>query len=82
MRTTRKQIEAAFHQFATAHGERVATAYNDVGALELDYAPLYGGYRINRIVTEGDGVSMPYGERRYSPAQMLAMLQFATVASQ
>lgn len=67
-------IENALEYFCSLSGERVATNYNDVGGLEVDYAACYGGYIINRIANENGAVSMAFGHGRRSASEMLDFL--------
>ena len=76
-RTTRKQVESLFGTFANRLGMRVATRFDDHGAYRLDYAPVYGGYNIERIDDTSSGVSLPFGEQRRSAGEMWSAMHFA-----
>ena len=77
-RISRKQVESYFAEvFCPAMGFRVAKSFGDVGAYQLDYAGIYGGFSIERIENTGGGVSNPLGMARHMSAAMLDMLRFA-----
>lgn len=78
MRTTKNQIESAFALFCKVAGFRKATTFNDVGALELDYNPVYGGYVIDRIENDGGAVSCPFTEYRLPAFAFLQALRMMT----
>jgi len=54
-RYTIKDAERAFHHLAFRLGW--AESYNQVGGYSLDYAPIYGGVRIVRVINERGGIS-------------------------
>lgn len=74
-RYTRKHAENAFARlvnilgtpkgpiWSTVNGRNVAK----VGALQLDYNPIYGGCIVEQICNEGGAVTHPLGELRLSP---------------
>lgn len=74
-RYTRKNAEHAFERlvklmgtptgpiWSTVNGKNVAK----VGALQLDYNPIYGGCIVEQICNEGGAVVHPFGELRLSP---------------
>ena len=76
-RTTRKDVDAAFDAFLKAHNLRRADNYADVGGYILDYASVYGGYVVARIVNDGGGQDTPFGSRRRTAKEMEATLRFA-----
>jgi len=76
-RTTRKDVDAAFDAFLKAHNLRRADNYADVGGYILDYASVYGGYVIARIVNDGGGQDTPFGPRRRTAKEMESTLRFA-----
>lgn len=70
-------VQNALEYFCRSTGERVATAWNDVGGLEIDYSP-YGGYIIHRISNSSGGVSMVFGHGRRSASEMFDFLHGAS----
>jgi len=76
MRTSRKEVEAAFELFVKSIGGKVATGYNDVGAYRLDYNNVYGGYNIEQIHTQSGGVTNPFGANRRTASEMFDTLHF------
>lgn len=64
MRTTQKNVVAAFEALAHACGKRVARSAEDHGAWMLDYTACYGGYVIEQISETTSGVSHPFGSDR------------------
>lgn len=80
MRTTRKQVEAAFDRFLAELGGRRATRYDDVGGYRLDYAAEYGGYNVEQVTSKGGAVSLPLGLIRRKANEMFDTLDFARAA--
>jgi hypothetical protein len=74
---TRKDAEAAFDRLIKAIGGRVATSYKDVGAYRLDWNGTYGGGNIELIVSEGGGVSQPFGMQRRNAREFCDSVRFA-----
>lgn len=76
-RTTRKDCEKALELLAQVAGYRIATSWNDVGGLRIDYNPTYGGVNVERITNEGGGITQPFGARRMAPAEFVQACYFA-----
>lgn len=74
---TRKDATAAFERLIKAIGGRVAKDYKDVGAYRLDWNPTYGGGNIERIVSDGGGVSQPFGAGRMNASEFCDSVYFA-----
>ena len=79
-RTTKKEINAVVKHFSDFMGIPLATSYNDVGCMQLDYNSVYGGYMLNVIHNTSGGVAIPFGDSRYPANQFVAMLRFAISA--
>lgn len=69
MRTTKAQVSKAFAAMCHVLGKEIAMAYNDVGAWRLDYAPIYGGYNVEEIMSESGGVRHPLGDQRMAAGE-------------
>lgn len=76
VRYTRKSVESVFDLLLETIGGRRAASYKDVGAYQLDYNSLYGGYVIHRIVNDNGGVSTPFGLERCSAREFVARVAF------
>lgn len=76
MRLTQSNLDQAFANFCNAIGFRVASAYNDVGALRIEHAN--GVYTIYRIGTEHGGVSHFGPYTWYTLRELYEHLQFTT----
>ena len=76
-RTKRSDIEEVFEYFLQSIGGRKATSFGDVGGYRLDYNSIYGGYVIERIVTDGGGVTRPFGDQRMTASAFCDCLWFA-----
>jgi len=63
MKITKKYVEAVFERFLGNIGGRKASSYNDTGAFQLDYKPIFG-YRIEKIDNSLGGISTPFGDRK------------------
>lgn len=71
MRYTRKFVQARFDSLAKALGRNgpnwvTTKAGKNVAQVDtwyLDYAAIYGGYEINKIVNEGGGITVINGQR-------------------
>lgn len=83
MRYNRKFIEARFAMAMQAIGAPVGESWTkqddgshraNVGVHFLDYAPIYGGYRIVRLHNEGGAEATPFGSNRYAAAAFVALL--------
>lgn len=77
MRISRKDVEGLFQSWCKAHGFRQATSYNDVDAYTLDYNSAYGGFRVDRIVSETGAQSAPFGSERMPAREMWQALRFS-----
>ena len=80
MRTTRAEVDATFRTFCAQSGLRAATAWNDVGGLQLDYNSAYGGFQVQRIENASGGVSLPFGAGRLPHGAMADTFRFASAA--
>lgn len=85
-RTTRRQAEMAAERLVRACGGQMSKGWTrgedgqlraDVGAFVLDYAACYGGYQLQQHVTDGGGVSTPFGDRRMSAREFWDACYFA-----
>jgi hypothetical protein len=47
----------------------------NVGSWSLDYNPIYGGYNIEEVMSEGGGINHPFGSTRKKPKQFNAELK-------
>ena len=72
----RKAAEAAFERLLLACGKRRATAYNDIGGWELDYADCYGGFRVEEIINKGGAVRTPLGDTRMDADEFVRACYF------
>lgn len=70
-RVSKQLINNTFKIMCDELGERVATSYNDVGALRLDYVSMYGGWNIERIITESGAINHPFEDARRSNRDMV-----------
>jgi hypothetical protein len=80
MKNTQKVLNTAFSRFLNALGEEQARAYNDVGKFNLEHIACYGGYLIERIECQSGSISHPFFSKRLKAAQMLDVLNMATMA--
>ncbi len=81
-RITRKDVEGAFELLCATLGKRIATAYNDVGAWQLDHNSIYGGFVIEEVVNVHGGVSRPMGDQRCNAREFRQMCLFTVRAIQ
>jgi hypothetical protein len=79
-RTSQKEVRQVFARFLHVFGLRAAESYNDVGGFLLDHASMYGGYQIEQIVSEGGGVTHPFGDSRMQAGAFVDCLRFAMAA--
>lgn len=75
-RYTRKDAEAAFAQLCEAVGRRQGP-WNDVGAWQIDYNSVYGGYVVVEIVNSSGGQTHPLGEPRRPAREFCSHINFA-----
>ena len=75
-RTTKKDIANATERLCAAHGLRIATAWNDVGGIIIDYNPTYGGVGLYRV-TSDHGAQHQVHSRRLSPREYVEACRFA-----
>lgn len=78
-RYTRKDAEAAFDRLCAMLGKRRASSYDDKGAWQLDYNPVYGGYVVHELLDHG-GVTEPLGSERVSARELVKRVWFLTAA--
>lgn len=76
-RYTRKDAESALDRLCEATGNRRASAWNDVGGWQLDYAACYGGFVVNEVFNDGGGITQPFGSTRCSAREFCARVRFA-----
>lgn len=73
---THRDIQRAFWQMCQACGFTVAEQPTQVGAYQLDRNG--GGWVVEKIENDAGAVSHPFGNDRYSSANFIRMLFFAT----
>lgn len=72
---TKKDAERCFERLAKVMGKQAGNCWErknnkniaKIGCWDLDYNPTYGGCIIEEMVTEGGGVTHPFGEGRLKP---------------
>ena len=75
-RITTKQIYGAFRMWLQNIGGKEATSWNDVGGYRLDSNLIYGGWRIEHVMSDTGGVSeVNYG--RMSNREFYDALHFS-----
>ena len=77
MRTTHKLVLSKFKRFIKAIDGSIAESYDDVGAYELDYNAVYGGYVINKLCNIKGAITQPFGSTRHKAAAFYDLLDFA-----
>jgi len=75
MRTTDKKVMALFEQFIKSINGEIASSYKDVGKYMLDHNDQ--GYQIVMIDNAQGGENLPFGMRRFKPAELCDLMQFA-----
>lgn len=79
MRTTKSELTAVFQSWLTANnfdrGLYQSGTFDIVPGYILDYAPSYGGYRIEYLMAS-TGRRTPFGDRRHSASELAAMMRF------
>jgi hypothetical protein len=77
MRITRKDVEGLFVNWCKAHGFKVAGHSKDVGAYNLDYDAINGGFQVYRISSDRGTEAAPFGDERHKLSEMWHMLRFS-----
>lgn len=76
-RMTRSDADAALERLCKALGARKAESWNDVGGLQLDYNPTYGGVYVEQIYNDAGAVTNPLGSRRMTLQEFYYAVRFA-----
>jgi hypothetical protein len=79
MRVTKQDLEGMFNRFLRNIKARKDNGHYDIGSFHLDYAPIYGGYKIEQIGEFGS-CAYPFSSRRLPAREMYEALYMACTA--